>query len=113
MRSPIRILLVARARLFRQCLAAALRRRRFEVVGDAATGPDAASKARVVRPDVVVLDPEVADAGAPLVAGLHEELLDADPRQIWSGQPSAANSICDRAQSHHGDRFLLRRHLRP
>lgn len=77
MRSPIRVLLVARAKLFRQCLAAALRRRRFEVVGDAATGPDAADKARTVRPDVILLDPEVADAGATLVAGLHRELPDA------------------------------------
>ena len=58
----IRVLLVVAPTLLRQALAAVLvRRRRLEIVGDAATGAEAIRQARASRPDVVVVDPDTDD----------------------------------------------------
>ena len=75
MTAPIRLLLVDHQTLLRRCLSALLSRRRdVEVVGEAVTGAQARLRARALRPDVVVVDPEVPDGGPTLVADLCQQL---------------------------------------
>jgi DNA-binding NarL/FixJ family response regulator len=69
-----RLLVVATPTLFRRSLSGFLgRRRRIEVVGEAATGADAISQARELQPDVVVVNPGVPEGGPGLVAALGRE----------------------------------------
>jgi DNA-binding NarL/FixJ family response regulator len=54
---PIRVLLVDDHSLFRQGLAALLRREKeFEVVGDAQDGIEAVARAKELKPDIVLMD---------------------------------------------------------
>ena len=60
--------------LERECLAAALgRRRRLQVVADTGTGAEALDQARSTSPDVVVVDPAVPEGGPSLVSRLCAE----------------------------------------
>jgi len=64
-------LLVATPTLFRRCLVTVLsRRRRLDIVGEAATGAEALLQARSAQPDVAVVDLEVPEGGPRLVADL-------------------------------------------
>lgn len=72
MSSPLRLLLIDTPALHRRCLAAFLSRRRgIRVVGDAASGEGGLGQVQSLRPDVVLVEPEVPDGGSTLVANLH------------------------------------------
>lgn len=75
MPNRIRVFLVDAPMLFRRCLASALsRRRRLEIIGEAATGSEALAAAPALRPDVVVVDPDVPEGGQRLIADLCQEV---------------------------------------
>lgn len=72
--TAIRLLLVDSSPLFRRALAALLNRRRdLRVVGEAGSAAEALARARSLRPDVVVVEPELPDGGPHLVAALARE----------------------------------------
>jgi len=74
MPEPIRVLLVDSPTLVRRCLAAVLgRRRRLAIVAEAGSGPEALAGSRSIRPDVVLVDPQVPEGGLQLVAELCAE----------------------------------------
>ncbi len=78
MPQSIRVLLVDAPALVRSCLATVLnRRRRLQVVGEAGRGPEAIAEARTLRPDVVVVDPDVPGGGIRLISELADELPEA------------------------------------
>lgn len=71
MPQSINLLLVDSQRLFRDCLAIVLNRRRhLRVVGEADAGGRALELALTLRPDVVVLDLTVPEGGQDLVSAL-------------------------------------------
>jgi DNA-binding NarL/FixJ family response regulator len=71
MPEPIRLLLVDAPTLSRRCLAAFLNRRRgLQVVGEAATAAQALAQVCTLQPDVVVVEPEVANDGPRFLAEL-------------------------------------------
>src|SRR5262249_61700928 len=75
MPEPIRLLLVDAPTLSRRCLAAYLNRRRgLQVVGEAATAPQALAQVCTLQPDVIVVEPEVAKNITRFLA----DLLQAD-----------------------------------
>jgi DNA-binding NarL/FixJ family response regulator len=64
-------MLVDAPTLSRRCLALALgRKRRLQVVGEAASGSAALAELQTIQPDVVVVDPAVPSGGQTLVADL-------------------------------------------
>ena len=74
MQEPVRLLLVDSPTLHRRSLAAMLNRRRgLRVVGEAANGPEAIARIRLLQPDVAVVEPKVPDGGPALIAGLCQE----------------------------------------
>ena len=71
MSDPIRVLLVDSPRLFRNCLAQSLgRRKRLTVVGDVESCAEAVAVARETRPNVIVVDPSVGTPGERPVGAL-------------------------------------------
>ena len=69
--AAIRLLLVDDQHLSRECLAAALnRRRQFNVVADCASAGAARIAVEQHRPDLVILEPLISDGGAPLIGDL-------------------------------------------
>lgn len=69
-------------------LVALLREARHEVVGSAATAEAALAQARALRPDVIVVDPQLSDLSGPeVIAALRERapvalllVLSSDPQ---------------------------------
>lgn len=75
MLARVRVFLVDRPTLFRRSLGALLHRRRgLQVVGEADNGAQALAQARVLRPDVLVVEPAVPGGGPPLIAALDREV---------------------------------------
>ena len=106
MSAPLRLLLVDHQALLRRCLATLLNRRRgLHVVGEAATGAEARARARALRPDVVVVEPEVPDGGPGLVADLCRELSRCSVVVLTAGDGHDAASQALRA----GARGYLRK----
>jgi DNA-binding NarL/FixJ family response regulator len=67
----LRLLLVDAPTLHRRCLAAFLSRRRgIRIIGETGNGRKAVCQAQSLRPDVVLVEPEVPDGGPQLVASL-------------------------------------------
>lgn len=98
MPEPIGVLLVDGQTLLRRCLVTLLGRRRdFRVVGEAATGDDALAQARVLKPDVVVVDPDVPRGGAELVSELCRELSQCSVVVLTGGGGSGEASRVLRA----------------
>ncbi|MBI3965364.1 MAG: response regulator transcription factor [Chloroflexi bacterium] len=90
---PIRIMLVDTPDLCRHCLAAVLqRRRRLQVIAEAGTGHEARARARLHRPAVAVVEPEVPDGGVQLLADLCQETPDCAVLVLTSASDDAAAS---------------------
>ena len=84
---PLRLLLIDAPALHRRCLAAILGRRRgIRVVGDADSGKNALGQAQSLRPDVVLVEPDVPDGGPKLVAGLRAAAPDCDVVVVTDGR---------------------------
>jgi DNA-binding NarL/FixJ family response regulator len=97
---------VDNARLDRRLLAAFLsRRRRFSVVGEAENGKRALAQARALRPDVVLVEPEVFEGGPELVGAL----CAATPRSLLLVLTRAKHEESPRPLLQAGARGYLRK----
>lgn len=84
----IRILLVDHQTLLRRSLSVLLnRRRRFDVVGEAATGSEALAQARSLQPAVTVVEPDVPEGGPNLISELCRETPTCGVLVLTSGSP--------------------------
>ncbi|HWH13935.1 MAG TPA: response regulator transcription factor [Miltoncostaeaceae bacterium] len=87
--APVRVLIVDDHRLMRSGLRAALvREPGFDAVGEAATAEEAVPLARILRPDVVLMDLEMPGAGG--LAGIAMlRQLDVVPRVLMVSMHAA------------------------
>jgi two-component system nitrate/nitrite response regulator NarL len=108
--NPIRVFLVDGPTLNRRCLALALsRKRRLQVVGEAADGSHALAEAPATTPDVIVVDPSVPEGGPTLVADLSQQSPQSAVVVLTQGGDESAASRALQA----GARGYLQRDCEP
>ena len=81
-----------------------LREARHEVVGMAATAEAALAQAHALRPDVIVVDPQLSDRSGPAVIAALRERAPVAVRVVLSNDPQPRYRLS--CQAHGADYFF-------